>query len=141
MAYLKNLFLMKSCYDCNFNTIPRVGDITLADAWGIGQIDKEFFKDNKDNGVSLVIINNLTGSNLFDSIKNKIIYKKQDLLNFRKYNPRIFNGKYNDIVFLNRNKNINSLLKEGFKGNKYKKKTKDKIINKIKEIVKFIIRK
>ncbi len=141
MAYLKNLFLMKSCYDCDFNTIPRVGDITLSDAWGIGQIDKDFFKDNKDNGVSLVIINNLTGSDLFDSIKNEIIYKKQNLLDFRKYNPRIFNGKYNDIALLNRNKNINSLLKEDFRGNKYKKKTKDKIINKIKEIIKCIIRK
>jgi len=34
-SYLADIGLRESCYDCKFSRIPRVGDITLGDFWGV----------------------------------------------------------------------------------------------------------
>lgn len=57
-----------SCYECKFATIPRQGDITLADYWG----SKEFFPQ-MDNGmgISLCLVNTEQGKKVWDEIKTK----------------------------------------------------------------------
>jgi len=101
-GYLNNNFLKKDCYDCNFTGINRVADITLGDFWEIGQIDQEFYKENNDKGVSLVLINNDKGKNLFDQIKENIVFKEENIELAVKYNPRITNGKYDKEDYNNR---------------------------------------
>ena len=54
-AFLNNLSINSSCLDCQFNTLPRVADISLADFWGVDNYNKEL-NDNK--GLSLIILNN-----------------------------------------------------------------------------------
>ena len=54
-AFLNNLSINFSCLNCQFNTIPRIADISLADFWGVDSYKKEL-NDNK--GLSLILINN-----------------------------------------------------------------------------------
>lgn len=61
-----------SCYNCPFAKIPRQGDITLADYWGI----KKYFPElETSKGVSLVLINTLKGENIWEKIKETLIYR------------------------------------------------------------------
>ena len=72
--YFRNLFyghniLRPSCHECNFANQNRPADITIADFWGIENINIEF-KD--ELGVSLTIINNKKGQELFDNVKHEL---------------------------------------------------------------------
>lgn len=72
--YFRNLFyghhiLRPSCYNCNYANIHRPADITIADFWGIDKVNPKFLDKN---GVSLVIINNQKGREIFSEIKNDI---------------------------------------------------------------------
>lgn len=55
-AFLKNICLRESCYNCSFKKKNRVSDITLADYWGI---DKVHPKMNDNKGISLVLVNSI----------------------------------------------------------------------------------
>lgn len=63
--FLKNFSLRESCYKCPFSNLKRVGDITLADFWGI---EKEFSEFQDYKGVSLVITNTLKGEQCLKNI-------------------------------------------------------------------------
>lgn len=140
-GYLKNLYLMKSCYSCEFNKLPRVGDITLADCWGIQNIDEDFFKKNEDKGISLIILNNDIAKDIFEKIKKNIIYKKQDLNKFKDYNPRLFSGNYLKKMLNDREKFFNEYLKYSFKKKRYSITMYEELLRKIKSVIKKIIRK
>ncbi len=72
-AFKKYLIFRNGCYDCQYTTLQRVSDITLADFWGIEKYD---FKGNVDIGISMVITNTETGYDTFSSIQNSIISKE-----------------------------------------------------------------
>ena len=65
-----------SCYNCQFKGINRISDITLADFWGVQNILPDM--DN-DQGTSLILINTSKGYEMFQKVKNKMVYKKVDL--------------------------------------------------------------
>lgn len=74
VGYLKyNAFIRPCCYECQFKDLPRVADITLADFWGIDEIDKSL--DN-NQGTSMVLLNSKKGEELFEKIKPNIAYKQ-----------------------------------------------------------------
>ena len=75
-AFLNDLCLRPSCYNCHSKSINRESDITLADFWGIEKIRPDFF-DNK--GTSLVLVNSEKGSRLFNNISNKMNYANVDI--------------------------------------------------------------
>lgn len=82
-AFLKNISLRDSCYNCNFKKKNRISDITLGDFWGIQNVNPKF-GDNQ--GTSLVIINSDKGRELFEKIINNIIYEEVDFESAIKYN-------------------------------------------------------
>lgn len=82
-AFLQNLSLRDSCYNCNFKGKNRISDITLADLWGIDKIAPEM---NDKKGTSLVFINSEKGKKLLENIKDYIIYKEVDIDEAVKYN-------------------------------------------------------
>lgn len=131
-GYVKNMYLKKSCYNCNSNVIPRQSDISLGDFWGINIIDKEFDKENNDRGVSIVLINTKTGSELFSSIKENITFKEESLEEAIKYNPRIESGKY-DLQDLEKRNNF-------FKNERNVSFKKRRFVNR-KSFIKKIIKK
>lgn len=61
-----------SCYHCKFARIPRQGDITLADYWGV----RKYFPDiDTDKGVSLVLVNSPQGIVIWDKMKDTLHYR------------------------------------------------------------------
>ncbi len=81
--FLQNISLRESCYNCEFKSIERASDITLADFWGVQNILPEMFDDK---GTSLVLINSDKGEFCFNSIKTSLKYKKILIDNALKYN-------------------------------------------------------
>ncbi len=87
IGYLQSgIFTRPSCFKCNFKGFPRYSDITLADFWGIENIDSTM---DQDRGTSLVMINSTKGMNLFESIKDQIEWKEFSYEDALKYNPAI----------------------------------------------------
>lgn len=68
ILFLKNLVLRPSCYECKFKSSHRASDITIADFWGVQKICPEF---GEEGNVSLVLLNNEKGKELFSYIKDK----------------------------------------------------------------------
>ncbi len=64
--FLSDYLLRPCCYNCKFSSYHRCTDITIADFWGIERTEPDF-DDNK--GVSLVLINSLKGSDLFEKVR------------------------------------------------------------------------
>lgn len=58
-----------SCYDCKFARVPRQGDITLADYWGV----RKFFPElDASKGVSLILVNSEKGSEMWEKIRHSV---------------------------------------------------------------------
>lgn len=125
-AFLKDLCLRESCYNCHSKAIERESDITLADFWGVENVIPEMFDDK---GVSLVLVSSPKGQKIFEAISDKMVYKAVDIDEAAKYNPaaykscernkkrdefmsKITAGKFNKIV----NKCTKQNLLKGYLG-------------------------
>lgn len=86
-AFLKNVSLRPSCYDCHSKTLNRNSDITLADLWGCKDIVPEMFDDK---GTSFVMINSKKGKELFEKISNQFVYEQIDLNKAVVYNTSAY---------------------------------------------------
>lgn len=82
-AFLRNVSLRDSCYSCKFKEKIKDADITLADFWGIKNI---LPKINDEKGTSLVFLNSKKGKEIFNCIKDKILFFNVDFDNVLKYN-------------------------------------------------------
>lgn len=69
-AFLNNYSLRISCGNCHYAKIPRVGDITLGDFWGI---EKSFPNLNDKKGTSLILVNNEKGKSIFNQLTFKLL--------------------------------------------------------------------
>lgn len=71
-GYLRTgVYCRPSCYDCKFKGYPRISDITLADFWGIENVNSSM---EKNLGTSLVMINSQKGVSYFEKVKKRINY-------------------------------------------------------------------
>lgn len=137
-AFASGLLGRPSCYDCKFVTLNRVSDFTIGDLWGNKKILPDF--EDKDTGMSLLLVNTDKGRNLFDFIKDDIIYEKIDINEAFKYN-------HNKNVPMNKNRN--KFFKEMNDGknviylmNKYSKDPLGLTIKiKLKKIIKKVLKK
>lgn len=66
-GFLSNLYLRSSCYHCQIKSWKSGSDITIADAWGVGNVYPEL---NDDRGCSLIVILTSVGQRYFDYLKN-----------------------------------------------------------------------
>lgn len=76
-AFLKGYLHRENCYSCRYTTISRVGDITLADFWGIGK--ERPIDENYKGGCSMMSVNSANGRDLLDIVKDKIFYEERDI--------------------------------------------------------------
>jgi len=83
-AFLKDVCLRPSCYACEFKSLHRQSDITLADFWGIQKMLPEM---DDDKGTSLIFVNSESGQSMLEQIKEKIIYTEVDVNQAIVYNP------------------------------------------------------
>lgn len=92
-AFLKDICLRPSCYNCQFKTLNRQSDITLADFWGIQNLLPEM---DDDKGTSLIFVNSKKGQKMFKEIKDDILYKEVDINEAVSYNSAaVKSAKYN----------------------------------------------
>lgn len=75
-GFVFNLYLRPSCYECYSKTLNRNSDITLADFWGVKDIEPDMFDDN---GTSLVFVNSEKGQCLINSVAEKLRLKETDI--------------------------------------------------------------
>lgn len=68
-AFIAGDMNREACYNCPFTTVNRAGDITLADYWGIS---KYHTIENKQNGISAILINTKQGEQIIHSLENQI---------------------------------------------------------------------
>lgn len=68
-AFLQNVSLRKTCYNCKFKTVNRNSDITMGDLWGIKNILPDI---TDDKGVSVVFIQSEKGTRLFEQVNKEL---------------------------------------------------------------------
>lgn len=61
IGFMSGLFFRESCYACNYSTKTRIGDITLADFWGV---DSKEMPKEKSLGISLILVNTKKGEEI-----------------------------------------------------------------------------
>jgi coenzyme F420-reducing hydrogenase beta subunit len=75
-AFLDEVIIRPSCTVCKYCYDKRAGDITLGDCWGIDRAAPELF-DNK--GVSLILVNNKKGEELWNRVSSQFILKENSI--------------------------------------------------------------
>lgn len=76
------LTLRPSCSACHFKGVARISDLTLADFWGVRQVQPEMY-DNR--GTSLVLIHSDKGARLIN--ETQLIRRRTDLSKAVEHNP------------------------------------------------------
>lgn len=138
--FLSDVALRESCYNCNFKLGNKYSDITLGDFWGVNNKYPDMY--NKE-GVSAIIINTKEGEAIFNSIKDSIEYKDCSIEDIIIGNPSLkksceLNKKRKSFFKDIDNMDIEVLTKKYANSNRPLSK---RVINKIKRLIKTIIRK
>lgn len=68
-AFDTNADFRECCYTCRYSCVPRVGDCSIADFWGLGRHGRPFSHDVM-NGVSLVLVNTPKGQKFLDNLED-----------------------------------------------------------------------
>ena len=76
-AFLANLTLRPSCYQCQYKTVARVSDLTLADYWGVEVVHPEL---KQQQGVSLVLVHSDKGKRLMQAVSDNLTIGETDLV-------------------------------------------------------------
>lgn len=88
VGYLQTeLFTMESCFNCEWRGFPRPADITLADFWGIENVDISM---DQNLGTSLIIVNSQKGKEYYESLGDAIVSKEFTLKDAEPGNPALY---------------------------------------------------
>lgn len=74
--FLSDVILRPSCYHCPAKGASRVSDLTLADFWGIQNVDPAMFDDK---GTSLVLVHSAAGEQALAQIRPELVLKAEPL--------------------------------------------------------------
>ncbi len=140
-AFVNEMINRPSCYSCKFASTKRYSDFTIADMWGIENIDSSIIND--DTGISLLNVNTEKAKEILEELDELFLKKVDTELAFS------YNHHKNVSEHRNREKFFSGISNGAINGNniiKYMNKyTKiplhRKVLSKIKRIVKRIIKK
>lgn len=65
-GFHRSLYARESCGDCRFSKLPRPGDFTIGDWWGVNKYNPDF-NDNK--GTSLLLVNNHDKPDIVETVR------------------------------------------------------------------------
>jgi len=82
----ERLILRDSCYNCQYASHERVGDITIGDFWGLNSGELLL---NKDVGISLIMATTQKGLDYIDLCKDLIVLEEHKFEEAIKENPRL----------------------------------------------------
>ena len=86
-AFIRNLISREACYTCKFARLPRVGDITLGDFWGLGL--EQPFRHDTSKGVSLILANSPKGAEMLRRCGRELFLERRPLSEAVAKNPRL----------------------------------------------------
>lgn len=86
-GFLKGNFLRPSCYGCDYTILKRYSDLTIGDFWNYFADGSDDIDDDK--GISMALVNNENGRNLFNMAKNDLIYFAKDFERATATSPRL----------------------------------------------------
>ena len=87
--FINDFSLRPSCYACHFKGIDRLADITLADYWGVWNIEQGM---DDDLGTSLVIVHSEKGQQLWNAVKHLFRWKLTDMQKAAEYNSALLHS-------------------------------------------------
>ena len=73
-TFLNSKTYREVCYNYKYADKKRVGDMTLADYWGIEKEHPDFYDENV---VSAILINAIKGRKIFEEVKDKYTCYKE----------------------------------------------------------------
>lgn len=85
-GFLDNFYLRPSCYECPFKGVDRRTDWTLADYWGVWDLEPDM---DDNGGTSLIMIHSEKGYELFERTISNLVCKKVSIKAAIPYNPSI----------------------------------------------------
>lgn len=139
-SFLEAKTYREVCYNCKYANTKRVGDITLADYWGIEREHPKFYNEL---GVSAILINTEKGKVIYEKIKAKIDCIDTDIEKIKKKNKNLIEPsnrtQLRDVIY----KNIDNSSFEKYvkKSLKFKKEGKDILKSIIPHSIKKIVKK
>ena len=83
-AFVGDLCLRPSCYECRFKGVSRPSDFTLGDYWGVWDQEPAF---NDGKGTSLVLTHSAKAENIWSEIALTLDYKPVDPVKALEGNP------------------------------------------------------
>lgn len=105
-VYHNHTMCSKHCENCRYQAVPRFGDLSIGDFWGIGGKDNTI---STDQGVSVILCNNEKGRRFLESIPaEEIAVMKQVPLKWLGKNGWAINDSHN-FVSPNRDKFYNAI--------------------------------
>ena len=108
-AFLNLLTLRECCGNCRFATLPRQGDLTMADFWDIHRYDPAL---DDQLGTSAVLVNNEKGKTLLSVLEDRAAKIKQVPLEHAiQYNRQI---KYSSVHHKDRKRFFELIREYGF---------------------------
>lgn len=95
--YFNHLAIRKSCANCYYTNLNRIGDISLGDFWGWSKYHVEW-NDNK--GVSLVLVNSEKGRIFYESLEtvDSILSNTNECIQPQLLGPVNINPKHDIFV-------------------------------------------
>ena len=106
--FFSNYALRPHCHKCEYTSIEKPSDITIADYWGIIEQHPDFYDDK---GVSAVIIHSKKGDELFKHLQD-VSYIESSIEKIRKKQPNL---EKPSPIMEDRDKFWNLYYKKGFK--------------------------
>lgn len=94
IGFINNLYLRKSCYQCECKLNSTYADFTLGDLWGADKIVPNI--DN-NKGISLFISNSDKGDAILKSLSDDIFIKKLENDDYLNFNPSIIKSSEMNI--------------------------------------------
>lgn len=79
LGFNRNITLRESCYNCPSIGLPRKGDNTIADFWGIGRIYRYHSMSEIEKGISLIMANNDKGEELVKLASHYLYIEERSL--------------------------------------------------------------
>lgn len=129
-GFNNNYYLNSICYSCPFAKLPRQGDITMGDFWGVTE------KLKNEKGVSVVLVNNEKGERILRLTEN-LYLEEVELSAAVRGNPRIINGEFNKPKV--REMLLNDIKNNGFEHIKRKYlKRPNKVLSFLKKVIRKI---
>lgn len=131
--FFTNTLLRKSCYKCSYLE-KRLSDITIADFWGVLNVDN-IVDDNK--GVSLLVLHTERMKEFFNKVRNNgIFYEVQeDSVQYA------FKNREKSYSLEARNETVAKVKRYGYLSYLKKMYGRQILINNIKDLIKWILRR